>query len=52
VWSGTSFATPQVAGRFANILASDPTITRADAIQDLGSQGTFLKHYGHRVFTH
>lgn len=49
VWSGTSFATPQVAGMFARLLATTPTTTRAQAIQDLQAEGSWLKNYGYRL---
>jgi subtilisin family serine protease len=49
VWSGTSFATPQIAGRLAEIIEQNRGISRADAIRKLKRSGTFIKHYGHRV---
>jgi subtilisin family serine protease len=52
VWSGTSFSTPQIAGRFANILEDEPTVTLQEAITELKKLGPGpLTHYGHRVHT-
>ncbi|HEX6255916.1 MAG TPA: S8/S53 family peptidase, partial [Euzebyales bacterium] len=49
IWSGTSFATPQVSAQLATILRNNPGFTRADAIQHLHQKGTPLQNFGTRV---
>ncbi|HSK97456.1 MAG TPA: S8/S53 family peptidase, partial [Euzebyales bacterium] len=47
MWTGSSFSTPQVTGRLAQMLADDPTLTRADAQQRLQDEGRFTADYGY-----
>jgi subtilisin family serine protease len=49
LWSGTSFATPQVAGALAKLLAANPTLTRDEAQQQLQDQGQSVEGYGYRL---
>ncbi len=51
IWCGTSFSTPQVTGRLANIVENNPGFTRAQIISALEVQGSPLPNYGHRVPT-
>jgi hypothetical protein len=47
MWTGSSFSTPQVAGRLAQMLADDPTLTRSDAQRRLQDEGQFSADYGY-----
>ncbi len=46
VWSGTSFATPQVAGAVAALRASDPTVSREQALERLRAGGPAVPGIG------
>ena len=46
VWSGTSFATAQVAGQLANMLADDPELSRDEATSELQARGTASQNHG------
>jgi Subtilase family len=47
MWTGSSFSTPQVAGRLAQMLADDPDLTRNDAQRRLQDEGRFSADYGY-----
>jgi thermitase len=47
MWTGSSFSTPQVTGKLAEMLAANPAMTRADAHQQLQAQGQFSADYGY-----
>lgn len=49
LWTGSSFSTPQVSGRLANLLANKPGLTRADAQKVLQDEGRFSADYGYRL---
>ena len=49
LWTGTSFSTPQVTGRLANLLAERPDLTRAGAQRHLQDEGRFSADYGYRL---
>jgi subtilisin family serine protease len=46
VWSGTSFATPQVAGAVAALRASDPTVSREQALERFRAGGPAVPGIG------
>jgi hypothetical protein len=49
VWSGTSFAAPQVAGAVARMCMGDPAMTPAQAVQALAQAGVPVPEFGQAV---
>lgn len=49
LWTGTSFAAPQVAARIAGMLAEDHRLPGTDAVQRLRDKGTYLPGWGYVV---
>jgi hypothetical protein len=49
IWSGTSFAAPQVAGAVARMCLEDPQLTPADAVQLLAQAGVPIPDFGQAV---
>lgn len=49
LWTGTSFATPQVAAMIADLIAEDPSTDVEEAVQDLRSDKEYRPGWGYVV---